>query len=101
MNPETYKDYHDDCYKEYAKYDVDKLCKDWFEETIDMANRYRDKQTNNTTTNDQSAEIKRLRDLVKRAWEDGYITAGADEFEVVQTPFEDTDIAKELHNDES
>ena len=43
MNPETYKDYHDDCYKEYAKYDVDKLCKDWFDENIDMENSYSDK----------------------------------------------------------
>ena len=107
MNPdEYYKDYHEECYKELMKHDVDKVCKEWFEETIDNANRYRDGQSKQVK--DKTAEVKRLREenerlrgLVKRSWEDGYETAGADEFSTQRTDFESTDIAKELRNDES
>ena len=103
MNPDyKYKDYHEDCYKEYAKRDVDKVCKEWFEETIDHANRYRDGQSKQVS--DKRAEAKQLREenerlqgLVKRAWEDGYESAGADEFSTQRTEFENTDIAKELN----
>jgi len=106
MNPDYYKDFHDECYKEYAKRDVDKVCKEWFEETIDHANRYRDGDSKQVR--DKTAEVKRLREenkrlrgLVKRSWEDGYETAGADEFSTQRTNFESTDVAKELRNDES
>jgi len=101
MNPDYYKDYHEECYKEYAKRDVDKVCKEWFEETIDQANRYRDGESKQVK--DNKAEVKRLRKenerllgLVKRSWEDGYETAGADEFSTQRTDFENTDIAKEI-----
>ncbi len=101
MNPDYYKDYHEECYKEYAKRDVDKVCKEWFEETIDQANRYRDGESKQAK--DRTAEVKRLRKenerlrgLVKRSWEDGYETAGADEFSTQRTDFESTDIAKEI-----
>ena len=102
MNPDDYyKDFHEECYKEYAKRDVDKVCKEWFEETIDQANRYRDGESKQVK--DNKAEVKRLRKenerllgLVKRSWEDGYETAGADEFSTQRTDFENTDIAKEI-----
>ena len=101
MNPDYYKDYHEECYKEYAKRDVDKVCKEWFEETIAHANRYRDGESKQVK--DNKAEVKRLRKenerllgLVKRSWEDGYETAGADEFSTQRTDFENTDIAKEI-----
>jgi len=103
MNPDYYKDYHEECIKELMKHDV---CKEWFEETIDHANRYRDGESRQAKN--KAAEVKRLREenerlrgLVKRSWEDGYETAGADEFSTQRTDFESTDIAKELRNDES
>ncbi len=100
MNPDYHHEqYHDSCYKEYSKYDVDDICKEWFEETVDQSNRYRDGQNKNTKNTDQTEEIKRLRDLVKRAWADGYEQHGADEFATEVTQFKDTDIAKELDNE--